>query len=220
MLWALLTDEESYSISRTLCSYLDQESLNLLSLCAQNARSSDDRIFVPGGHQPPELLPLEPFRYRLCLLAGKGWGVVSEEHLEKGRHIAYYTGEYINNSELQRRLASTTASGRMQFIMTNREHIDNATVLVTNIDASRVGGGIARFFNHSCQGNMRVVMHRSAGNVLAIPVLVVTHDIKAQEEMTFNYGGEERRQPEPKLPDLSATRCFCGSPGCIGRLPL
>ena len=79
------------------------------------------------------------------------------------------------------------------------------------IDAGR-HGNLARFVNHSCAPNTSTQCWSVQGNKRI--AIFAECDIKAGEELTFNYHlvqtGVDRHGETTK------TKCYCGEPVCAG----
>lgn len=238
-LWALLTTarDEECEVGPLLCSFLTRRDLFSLSCVARNERAIDNRLIVEDDVQLTELPRLAPFRHRMQLLPGRGWGVIclEEQGLEAGLTVAVYSGEVINSAEARARRSSRRVSPCIkrpqhlpEFILTNREHFQlqgRSTVLCSHVDATRAGGGIARYFNHSCAPNLRVSMYRDVPTpaVLPLPVFQTSRRVSKFDEMTFDYGagggGGDSGGGHPTPLILSSTPCHCGAHQCSTFLP-
>ena len=214
MLWDLLTTDAAVApvLTLQLCALLDAASLRSLSACARNLRADDNRLVLSVScgtdSAAPELPPLAHTRLFLRLQPFKGWGVFTATPLPEACRVLVYTGALARN---------TAASGRgMTFTLTVREHFPSGCILRTNIDAEHVGGGLARFVNHSCDPNLHVVLWRRDGDSLVpLPVFATKRAVRAGEELTFHYHGAEQSQSQSQ----SETRCLCRSSTCSGFLP-
>ena len=109
---------------------------------------------------------------------------------KRGRKIAEYAGERINDLEAQKRarkrriLRICDLDGRF------------------SIDGSRGGNG-THYINHCCEPN--AYMRTLYGHVLFFAL----RDIRAGEEITIDY--EQTLHPDSK-------RCFCGAKNCRGTI--
>ncbi len=99
-----------------------------------------------------------------------------------------YLGQRITKAESLRRCQANNP-----FIFALDDHWD--------LDGS-VGWNPAKFLNHSCCPNCDV--ERVEGRLW----IVARRDIRAGEELTFNYGYD--------LQDFREHPCRCGAPGCVG----
>lgn len=116
-----------------------------------------------------------------------GWGVFATTAISKNTRVAEYTGERISHAESRRREERQLKSGRIWcFTVNNRVVVDAA-----------VGGGVARYINHSCRPNCysRVVDRRIW--------ICAARQIRRGEELTYDYHTK----------GAAKIRCRC-RPGC------
>ena len=119
-----------------------------------------------------------------------GKGCFATVPFQRGRKIAEYTGERINDLEAQKR-------ARRRRILRICD-IDGRF----SIDGSRGGNG-THYINHCCEPN--AYMRTLYGHVLFFAL----RDIRAGEEITIDY--EQTLHPDSK-------RCFCGAKNCRGTI--
>jgi uncharacterized protein len=119
-----------------------------------------------------------------------GHGCFATIPFKRGRKIAEYAGERINDLEAQKR-------ARKRRILRICD-IDGRF----SIDGSRGGNG-THYINHSCEPN--AYMRTLYGHVLFFAL----RDIRAGEEITIDY--EQTLHPDSK-------RCFCGAKNCRGTI--
>lgn len=123
----------------------------------------------------------------------KGWGLFTEENIAENEFIIEYIGELIDTEECQRRIREDYAMDKAFYLMKCGQNV---------IDA-KVKGNAARFINHSCDPNCKVlewkVDHKSVLGIFAI------RDIRRGEELTFDYNFKAFGAP---------TQCFCGASKC------
>jgi hypothetical protein len=117
-----------------------------------------------------------------------GFGGFARRDIPKGVRVIEYVGQKIDKQESLRRCEENN-----EYIFTLNEQVDLN---------GNVGWNPARFLNHSCAPNCEAEMED--GRIW----IVATRDIRAGEEVTFNYGFD--------LEDYRAYRCRCSSPGCVG----
>jgi SET domain-containing protein len=119
-----------------------------------------------------------------------GQGCFANIPFKRGRKIAEYAGERINDLEAQKR-------ARRRRILRICD-IDGRF----SIDGSRGGNG-THYINHCCEPN--AYMRTLYGHVLFFAL----RDIRAGEEITIDY--EQTLHPDSK-------RCFCGAKNCRGTI--
>jgi hypothetical protein len=117
-----------------------------------------------------------------------GLGGFAKAAIGKGTRIIEYVGERISKSESLRRCEQNN-----EYIFSLNEEQD--------LDGN-VAWNPARFFNHSCEPNCEAEL--DGGHIW----IIATRDIRAGEEITFNYGYD--------LVDYREYPCRCGSPNCVG----
>jgi len=119
-----------------------------------------------------------------------GKGCFATIPFKRGRKIAEYAGERINDLEAQKR-------ARKRRILRICD-IDGRF----SIDGSRGGNG-THYINHCCEPN--AYMRTLYGHVLFFAL----RDIRAGDEITIDY--EQTLHPDSK-------RCFCGAKSCRGTI--
>jgi SET domain-containing protein len=117
-----------------------------------------------------------------------GTGAFARRDIAKGTIVIEYVGEKISKEESARRIDAEN-----EYIFTLDDDYD--------LDG-KVPWNPARFINHSCTPNCEAEIdgHRVFINAL--------RDIKAGEELSFNYGYD--------LVDYREHPCRCGTTGCVG----
>jgi hypothetical protein len=119
-----------------------------------------------------------------------GRGCFATQFFPKGKKIAEYTGELIDEREVERR------------IRTRRKHRICAVERDRHIDGARGGNG-THYINHSCRPNS--YMRVTHGHLL----FMALRDIHPGEEITCDYVSTHH-------PD--SYRCRCKAEGCRGTL--
>jgi SET domain-containing protein len=117
-----------------------------------------------------------------------GLGGFAKAGIGKGTRIIEYVGERISKSES---LSRCEKNNEYIFSLSEEEDLDG-----------NVAWNPARFFNHSCEPNCEAELED--GRIW----IVATRDIRAGEEITFNYGYD--------LVDYRDYPCRCGAPNCVG----
>ena len=105
-----------------------------------------------------------------------GRGVYAGRKLKKGERVVEYKGELITWKECDRRPPSDPSDPHHTFFfsLSDGKHV---------IDAA-VGGNAAKWINHSCQPNCETEEDDDARRVF----IVALRDIKAGEELNYDYG--------------------------------
>jgi SET domain-containing protein len=127
-------------------------------------------------------------RVRVSTSRIAGQGLFAGQDIKKGTKIIQYIGEKILREESERRLA---AGSVYIFGLNERYAIDGHTPKNT-----------ARYSNHSCDPNCHT---EQFGNTIWI---VAIQDIRAGEELTYNYGYDDE--------DYENNPCNCGAQNCCG----
>jgi SET domain-containing protein len=117
-----------------------------------------------------------------------GLGAFAATEIRSGTRIIEYVGEEITRAESLRRCE---ANNEYIFALDETRHLDG------NVDWNP-----ARFINHSCAPNGEALLEDGRIWIIAL------RDIRAGEEITFNYGYD--------LVDYREHPCRCGAEGCVG----
>jgi SET domain-containing protein len=117
-----------------------------------------------------------------------GTGAFARRDLAKGSQVIEYIGEKISKAESARRIDSDN-----EFIFTLDDEFD--------LDG-KVDWNPARFINHSCDPNCEAEIDGHRVWIIAL------RDLKAGEELSFNYGYD--------LVDYHEHPCRCGANECVG----
>jgi len=131
-----------------------------------------------------------------------GHGAFALQLIPAGRRVAEYLGERISTEEADRRYED---SGRAAHPHVLLFIVDKHTV----IDAG-VGGNEARFINHSCDPNCRVVVQKKRIFIDAV------HDIPAGAEITYDYNLQREGDDDADTDRRFA--CRCGAATCRGTM--
>jgi uncharacterized protein len=133
---------------------------------------------------------LTPHEARFAVLDSPvhGLGAFAMRPLATGERIVEYTGQRITKAESQVRC---TAGNHFIFSLDDEWDLDGDQP-----------DNPARFVNHSCEPNCEAIQRDDR------IWLVALRDIRAGEELSFDYGYDlENYQDHP---------CHCGAPGCCG----
>jgi uncharacterized protein len=117
-----------------------------------------------------------------------GMGVFARADIPADTRVVEYLGERVTKDESLKRRQD---GNFFVFIVTDEFDIDGA-----------VDWNPARFINHSCAPNCEARMEEERIWIIAL------RDIKAGEELSFNYGYD--------LQDYEEHPCACGAPNCLG----
>jgi SET domain-containing protein len=114
----------------------------------------------------------------------------------------------MTHAQIDRKYADATDTGHT-FLLTLNER----KVIDANVD-----GNIARWINHSCKPNCESEVEENAnGKPHKDKVFIhALRDIRAGEELTYNYGIVLDEPHTAKVKKLWA--CKCGAKGCTGTM--
>ncbi|PKS13195.1 hypothetical protein jhhlp_000540 [Lomentospora prolificans] len=132
--------------------------------------------------------------------ADRGYGVRSNRCFEPNQIIMEYTGEIITEEECERRMNEVYKNNACYYLMSFDQNMI--------IDATT--GSIARFVNHSCNPNCRMIKWIVGGNP-RMALFAGDRPIMTGEELTYDY----------KFDPFSAKNvqsCLCGEHNCRGVL--
>ena len=117
-----------------------------------------------------------------------GTGAFARRDIARGAPVIEYVGEKITKAESARRIEADN-----EFIFTLDDEFD--------LDG-KVTWNPARFINHSCSPNCEAEIDGHRVWIIAL------RDIKAGEELSFNYGYD--------LENYNEHPCRCGTEECVG----
>ena len=137
-----------------------------------------------------------------------GNGVFATAAIAKGERIIRYKGELRTHDEVDADYGDIEEDGHT-FLFTINDHYV--------IDAN-IKGGVARWINHSCDPNCEAVVEEDdKGRPHKDKVFIeAIRDIRAGEELTYNYGIVLDERHTPKLKKLWG--CRCGAANCTGTM--
>jgi SET domain-containing protein len=117
-----------------------------------------------------------------------GTGGFARKEIAAGARVIEYVGEKITKQES---LARCEQNNEYIFAIDEAHDLDG-----------NVSWNPARFLNHSCAPNCEARLEE--GRIWVVTI----HDVRAGEELTFNYGYDfESYRDHP---------CRCGASGCVG----
>ena len=137
-----------------------------------------------------------------------GNGVFALVDIPKGTELIEYRGRRMTHAQIDRAYADTTDTGHTFLFTLNDRYVIDA-----NFD-----GNIARWINHSCKPNCQawVVEHASGDPRKDRVVIESLRDIRAGEELTYDYGITLSERQTPELKRIWS--CRCGAARCTGTL--
>ncbi|KAJ9591615.1 hypothetical protein L9F63_001829 [Diploptera punctata] len=143
----------------------------------------------------------------------KGFGLKSESEISKGEFICEYAGEIVSLEKAYQR--SEVNSDGMNYILILNEYLSEGNVLKTCVDPTVIGN-IGRYINHSCQPNSTIIPVRT-NNLVPKLCIFALRVIRANEEISFDYGGGDNNSTNLKSDKRKS--CSCGSSNCKKVLP-
>ena len=137
-----------------------------------------------------------------------GNGVFAVTDIPKGTELVEYRGRRMTHAAIDRKYAKVPDNGHTFLFTLNDDYV---------IDAN-VDGNIARWINHSCKPNCESEIEENAkGKSHKDKVFIhALRDIRAGEELTYNYGIVLDEPHTAKVKKLWA--CKCGAKGCTGTM--
>ncbi|KAJ3572249.1 hypothetical protein NPX13_g5113 [Xylaria arbuscula] len=130
----------------------------------------------------------------------RGYGIRANRCFEANQIIMEYTGEIITEEECDRRMNEKYKDNQCYYLMSFDQNMI--------IDATT--GSIARFVNHSCQPNCRMVKWIVSGQP-RMALFAGDRDITTGEELTYDYNFDP-------FSAKNVQKCLCGAPNCRGVL--
>ncbi|KAI0458498.1 SET domain-containing protein [Xylaria acuta] len=130
----------------------------------------------------------------------RGYGIRANRCFQANQIIMEYTGEIITEEECDRRMNEKYKDNQCYYLMSFDQNMI--------IDATT--GSIARFVNHSCQPNCRMVKWIVSGQP-RMALFAGDQDIMTGDELTYDYNFDP-------FSAKNVQKCLCGSPNCRGVL--
>jgi SET domain-containing protein len=126
-------------------------------------------------------------------------GLFTLEDLAPADIVIEYVGERIRNKVADKReiVYEMKGIGDCYLFRLDKEYIIDATF----------HGNKARYLNHSCDANCsaKIINVQQQKHI----IISANRQIKSGEELTYNYNFDY---------EADKIECFCGAPGCLGRL--
>lgn len=137
-----------------------------------------------------------------------GTGVFAKSDIKKGEFIIEYKGKLRTHADVDAHYSEEDDSGHTFIFTLNKIYVIDA-----NID-----GNDARWINHSCSPNCDSSHIENVGGDLKKDRIIIEalRDIKAGEELSYNYGIRLSERHTQKLKKL--WKCLCGSKNCTGTM--
>ncbi|GKT46064.1 histone-lysine N-methyltransferase ash1 [Colletotrichum spaethianum] len=130
----------------------------------------------------------------------RGYGIRANRCFEPNQIIMEYTGEIITDEECSERMESKYKDNKCYYLMSFDQNMI--------IDATK--GSIARFVNHSCAPNCRMIKWIVSGQP-RMALFAGDKPIMTGEELTYDYNFSP-------FSDENVQKCLCGAPNCRGIL--
>ncbi len=137
-----------------------------------------------------------------------GNGMFAVAPIKKGERLIEYKGERRTHAQVDRDSGGDVESGHTFMFTLNDQYV---------IDGAR-GGNSARWINHSCSPNCEALIEEYDGSDRRKDKVVIEalRNIKAGEELTYNYGITLAEPQTARLKKVWA--CRCGSRNCTGTM--
>ncbi|XP_053328161.1 N-lysine methyltransferase KMT5A isoform X2 [Spea bombifrons] len=127
---------------------------------------------------------------KVDIISGKGRGVIATRHFQRGEFVVEYHGDLIEITDAKKREAvyaqdSSTGCYMYYFQYLNKTYC---------VDATKESNRLGRLVNHSKTGNCHTKLH----NINDVPhlILIASRDIKAGEELLYDYGDRSKSSIE------------------------
>lgn len=143
----------------------------------------------------------------VCCIGDKGLGVMTTAAIPPGTFVCEYSGEAVTRRSLERQeeKKQRRTVQRLGSFVTYAIEINDKTK-EHYVDSEKVGN-ISRFFNHSCEPNLRPIKVDRGETMPTLCFFTLSH-VPAGAELTWTY----RRGSNVK----SGLKCRCGKERCSG----
>lgn len=137
-----------------------------------------------------------------------GNGVFAAVDIPAGTRVCEYRGKLITHAQADKRYPGNSDSGHTFLFTLNERYV---------LDANE-NGNIARWINHSCAPNCQSFLKEDAGGDRRRDRVLIeaVRDIKAGEELSYDYGITLEEKHTARLKKIWA--CRCGAANCSGTM--
>lgn len=127
---------------------------------------------------------------KIDFIDGKGRGVIATRHFNRGEFVVEYHGDLIEITDAKKREALYAQDPSTGCYMYYFQYLSKTYCVDATKETSRLG----RLINHSKCGNCQTKLHDIDGTPHLI--LVALRDIKAGEELLYDYGDRSKASIE------------------------
>ncbi|BBN07291.1 protein MpSUVR3 [Marchantia polymorpha subsp. ruderalis] len=143
----------------------------------------------------------------------RGWGVRALEQIPRGKFVVEYVGDVLTQAEADER-GEKYDQNQLSYLF-NLDHpgVEHSDAIV--LDGINMSN-IARFINHSCEGNLmifRVFSETTDLRYFRIGMYAI-QDIEVGDELSYDYNYASSKDSSELVDDPTAIRCFCGALSC------
>ncbi|KAL8180165.1 UNVERIFIED_CONTAM: N-lysine methyltransferase kmt5a [Gekko kuhli] len=127
---------------------------------------------------------------KIDFIDGKGRGVIATRHFNRGEFVVEYHGDLIEITDAKKREAMYAQDPSTGCYMYYFQYLSKTYC----VDATKETNRLGRLINHSKCGNCQTKLHDIDGTPHLI--LVALRDIKAGEELLYDYGDRSKASLE------------------------
>ncbi|XP_074700618.1 N-lysine methyltransferase KMT5A isoform X1 [Strix aluco] len=127
---------------------------------------------------------------KIDYIDGKGRGVIATKHFNRGEFVVEYHGDLIEITDAKKREAVYAQDPSTGCYMYYFQYLSKTYC----VDATKETNRLGRLINHSKCGNCQTKLHDIDG----VPhlILIASRDIKAGEELLYDYGDRSKASIE------------------------
>ncbi|NWH72388.1 KMT5A methyltransferase, partial [Piaya cayana] len=127
---------------------------------------------------------------KIDYIDGKGRGVIATKHFNRGEFVVEYHGDLIEITDARKREALYAQDPSTGCYMYYFQYLSKTYC----VDATKETNRLGRLINHSKCGNCQTKLHDIDG----VPhlILIASRDIKAGEELLYDYGDRSKASIE------------------------